>query len=122
MDVLSQLLTSTRVGRPRSYVVEGRAPWGRRYPSVAGAGIHVVLEGQAVVICPDGDPLTVSAVTKGANGSVTNNVTDVTYTPDAGFCDAVDTFTYTVDDGNGGTDVQSIGKDLLVNRIRTPSE
>ncbi|MFC1479571.1 Ig-like domain-containing protein [Planctomycetota bacterium] len=52
---------------------------------------------------PDGDILSVDSVTQPANGTVTNNTTDVTYTPDAGF-NGVDTFTYTASDGNGGTD------------------
>ncbi len=51
----------------------------------------------------DGDTLTVSAVTDGSNGTVVNNITDVTYTPDAGWTGS-DSFTYTVSDGNGGTD------------------
>lgn len=49
----------------------------------------------------DGDPLTVIAVTQGANGSVANNGSQLTYTPNAGF-DGVDSFTYTINDGNLG--------------------
>jgi len=37
-----------------------------------------------------------------ANGTVTNNGTSVTYTPDPGFF-GVDTFTYSVSDGQGGS-------------------
>jgi hypothetical protein len=51
---------------------------------------------------PDGNLLTVSAVTNGANGTVTNSVTSVTYTPNTGFA-GTDTFTYTASDGQGGT-------------------
>jgi hypothetical protein len=48
---------------------------------------------------PDGDNLTVSAVTQGSNGTVTTDGTTVTYTPSPGFA-GTDTFTYTVcDDG-----------------------
>jgi hypothetical protein len=50
----------------------------------------------------DGDTLTVSAVTQGANGSVANNGATVTYTPNPNF-HGTDSFTYTVSDGNGGT-------------------
>ena len=52
----------------------------------------------------DGDTLSVSAVTQGANGSVaiTNGGTRVSYTPRNGFT-GVDSFTYTVNDGKGGT-------------------
>ena len=50
----------------------------------------------------EGDPLTVSAVTQGANGTVTFAGGSVTYTPTANF-NGADSFTYTVSDGNGGT-------------------
>jgi VCBS repeat-containing protein len=53
---------------------------------------------------PDvGDILTVDSVTQGTNGSVSNNGSYVTYTPAAGF-NGTDNFSYTVSDGNGGTD------------------
>jgi VCBS repeat-containing protein len=52
---------------------------------------------------PDGDPITVSAVTPGAHGATTINTDGtVTYTPAAGF-HGTDTFTYTLSDGLGGT-------------------
>ena len=55
---------------------------------------------------PDGDPMTVTAVTKPANGTaVINGATPnntVTYTSKTGFTGA-DTFSYTVSDGKGGT-------------------
>jgi hypothetical protein len=51
----------------------------------------------------DGDALSVTAVTNGANGSAVRNANGtVTYTPNAGFSGA-DSFTYTVSDGRGGT-------------------
>jgi VCBS repeat-containing protein len=56
---------------------------------------------------PDGDALTVASVTQGADGSVTNNGDDVTYTPDPGFS-GTDSFTYTVSDGRGGTDTATV--------------
>jgi hypothetical protein len=52
---------------------------------------------------PDGNPLSVSAVTQGAHGAVTYSGGSVTYTPDAGFL-GDDSFTYTVSDGQGGSD------------------
>jgi Big-like domain-containing protein len=52
---------------------------------------------------PDGDTLTVTGVTQGAHGTVTNNNNGtVTYSPSAGFT-GTDTFTYTISDGHGGT-------------------
>ncbi|MCP3964610.1 MAG: tandem-95 repeat protein, partial [bacterium] len=55
----------------------------------------------------DGDSLSVESVTQPTNGTVTNNTTDVTYTPDADYCGS-DSFTYTAADGNGGTDVATV--------------
>ncbi|MEA3239624.1 MAG: Ig-like domain-containing protein, partial [Candidatus Bipolaricaulota bacterium] len=51
---------------------------------------------------PDGDDLSVGGVTQPSNGTVSNNRSNVTYTPDADF-GGIDTFTYTASDGNGGT-------------------
>jgi large repetitive protein len=50
----------------------------------------------------DGDSLSVSAVTQGAHGTVTNNGSNVTYAPAANF-NGSDSFSYTISDGNGGT-------------------
>ena len=56
----------------------------------------------------DGDALTVVSVTQPANGTVTVNADGtVTYTPRANFY-GVDTFTYTIADGNGGTDSATV--------------
>ena len=55
----------------------------------------------------DADTLSVSAVTQGTHGSVTNNSTSVSYTPNANFF-GTDTFTYTVSDGNGGNDTATV--------------
>jgi VCBS repeat-containing protein len=55
----------------------------------------------------DGDALAVNSVSQGTNGTVTNNGTNVTYTPDPDFSGA-DSFTYTISDGNGGIDTASV--------------
>ncbi|MBL1146194.1 MAG: tandem-95 repeat protein [Proteobacteria bacterium] len=55
----------------------------------------------------ENDALSISAVTNGANGTVTHDGTSVTYTPDANFFGA-DSFTYTVADGNGGFDTATV--------------
>jgi len=55
----------------------------------------------------DNDTLAISAVTNGANGTVTHDGTAVTYTPNANFF-GEDSFTYTVSDGNGGFDTATV--------------
>lgn len=62
----------------------------------------------------DGDSLTVQSVTQGANGSVSTNGTTVTYTPAADY-NGSDSFTYTVSDGNGGTDTATVN--VTVNAV-----
>src|SRR5207237_10497660 len=59
----------------------------------------------------DGDTLSVSVVTQGTHGSVaiTSGGTGVSYTPAANFF-GTDTFTYTVSDGNGGTDTATVSE------------
>ena len=58
---------------------------------------------------PDGQALTVTAVTQPANGSaqISGGGTTVTYTPNATF-GGQDAFTYTISDGNGGTATGSV--------------
>ena len=67
----------------------------------------------------DGDTLSVSAVTQGAHGTVTNNGTNVTFTPANGYCGA-DTFTYTANDGNGGTDTATVN--VTVGALQPPAD
>ncbi|HEY0371314.1 MAG TPA: Ig-like domain-containing protein [Thermoanaerobaculia bacterium] len=67
---------------------------------------------------PDGDALTITAVTQGANGAVTFTATSVSYAPAAGFT-GVDSFTYTIDDGSGGTDTATVT--VTVNDTEPPS-
>ncbi|MBE2197677.1 MAG: tandem-95 repeat protein [Anaerolinea sp.] len=55
----------------------------------------------------DGDTLTVASVTQPAHGVVVNNGGSVTYTPDANYYSA-DSFTYTVSDGQGGSDTATV--------------
>ncbi len=57
---------------------------------------------------PDGDPLTVTATTSPARGSVVINADrTVTYTPSARFY-GTDTFSYTIGDGRGGTTTATV--------------
>jgi CSLREA domain-containing protein len=56
---------------------------------------------------PDGDTLTITAVTQGTHGTVGNNTTSVSYTANANFV-GTDSFTYTVDDCHGHTDTATV--------------
>lgn len=58
---------------------------------------------------PDGDPLIITSATA-PDGTVTISPdgTSVTYTPDPGFDNDVDSITYSISDGNGGTATSSI--------------
>ncbi len=56
----------------------------------------------------EGDPLQVVIVTQGGNGSVINNNNGtLTYVPFANYS-GIDTFTYTITDGNGGISTASV--------------
>jgi len=76
-------------------------------PTIAedsGANVINVLGNDTDV---DNDTLTVTAVTQGSHGSVANNGTSVSYTPNSNFF-GTDTFTYTISDGHGGTDTATV--------------
>jgi hypothetical protein len=60
----------------------------------------------------DGDGLILASVTDGSNGTVTNNGTSVTYTPDPDF-NGSDSFTYTISDGNGGSDTATVNVTVI---------
>lgn len=59
MDVLSDVITAMRAGRPHSSRRLKHAPWGMRFPASEGAGFHVVLEGTAWLIPPGDDAVPV---------------------------------------------------------------
>ncbi len=69
---------------------------------------------------PEGDPLSITGFTQGANGTVADNGDGTfTYTPNGGFS-GNDSFTYTVDDGNGNTDTATV--DVTVNAAPPPPD
>ncbi|HEX3131883.1 MAG TPA: Ig-like domain-containing protein [Thermoanaerobaculia bacterium] len=55
----------------------------------------------------DGDSLTITAVTQGAHGAVAIAGSNVTYTPASNY-NGADAFTYTISDGNGGSDTATV--------------
>jgi hypothetical protein len=67
---------------------------------------------------PDGDTLTVTAVSDPANGSAAINPDKtVKYTPDLNY-NGSDSFTYTIDDGHGGTDTATVN--VTINGVNDP--
>lgn len=61
VDLLSDVLATMRIGRPRSARIQWHAPWGQRFPSAAGsAAFQVVLRGSCWLIPPHGDPVPLS--------------------------------------------------------------
>lgn len=62
MDVLSDVITVMRTGRPRSARVAWHAPWAQQFASVPGAaGFQVVLQGPCWLILPGTDPVPLAA-------------------------------------------------------------
>jgi endonuclease I len=106
-----------RLSATRTATIAVGAPCGANNPPTANDDSHVVVEdsGQAVVnvlandsSAPDvGETLTVIAVTQGTRGGVTLVGGVVRYTPAANE-NGADSFTYTLSDGNGGTDVGTV--------------
>ena len=98
--------TSTTTLGPREYLNEG--------PSAADDAITVDYESSANLIDvlandsdPDGDTLTITAVSAPAHGTATITGGAISYTPAAGYSGA-DSFTYTISDGRGGTATASV--------------
>jgi hypothetical protein len=69
---------------------------------------------------PDGDTLSVANVTQPGNGAVVINPNQtITYTPNPGFV-GNDSFSYTADDGHGGTDTASVAVTITEAPNRPP--
>ena len=61
----------------------------------------------------DGDPLSIVSFTQAANGTITNSGGGtLLYTPNGGYIGS-DSFSYTVSDGNGGTDTATVSLSVL---------
>lgn len=68
---------------------------------------------------PDADPLTIASATNGAKGTVTiaGDALSVVYKPNAN-ASGSDSFTYTIDDGRGGTDSATV--DVTITAVNDP--
>ena len=65
----------------------------------------------------DGDDLDISGVTQPTNGTATHTIDFVFYTPDPNFS-GLDSFSYNISDGNGGTDTAIIS--ITVSGVNDP--
>jgi hypothetical protein len=65
----------------------------------------------------DGDTLTIQSATQGAHGTTTVIGGGLTYTPDANY-NGSDSFTYTINDGNGHTDTATVS--VTVGAVNDP--
>lgn len=101
------VVTVTPVNRPPVAVDDAIFWYGSSMPAV----INVLANDSD----PDGDPLTVIAVTQASNGSVqiTGDGKKVSYHSRAGWGNAVDKFTYTISDGRGGTATATVTVTVL---------
>jgi AraC-like DNA-binding protein len=61
VDVLSDMIAATRVGRPHSSLNSKHAPWGTRFEPFAGAGFHAVLRGSCWLVPLSGDAVRLRA-------------------------------------------------------------
>ncbi|MFG1609585.1 AraC family transcriptional regulator [Actinoplanes sp. NPDC049265] len=62
MDVLSDVITVMRAGRPRSARLAWPVPWAQEFASVPGsAGFQIVLQGPCWLIAPDAEPVPLAA-------------------------------------------------------------
>ncbi len=62
LDVLSDVISVVRGGRPLSALVTWRAPWGQRFSTESGsAGFHVVLQGSCWLLVSGAEPVQLSA-------------------------------------------------------------
>ena len=92
---------------------DGSIP-GPNLPPTANDDSATATQGQPVSINvltndtdPNGDALTIQSVTQGSQGIVTINSQTVTYTPGAASI-GLDSFSYTISDGNGGIDSATV--------------
>ena len=82
--------------------ISNRAPLAQDDASSTAEGTAVTVDVLANDSDPDGDALSITAVTVPQNGTAVVTDAAVRYTPAASFS-GTDTFTYTVDDGSGST-------------------
>ncbi|MGP3965440.1 AraC family transcriptional regulator [Nonomuraea sp. 3N208] len=61
MDVLSDAVATMRTGRPHASRTRLRAPWGVRFRPQHGAGFHMMLRGECLLLPVRGEPIELKA-------------------------------------------------------------
>ena len=112
VDTFGYVVDDGRGGRDRATVtvtVPDAAPVATDDVATTPAATPVEVEVTANDTDPDGDTVLVTRAGGARHGDVVVlDARTVRYTPDLGFA-GVDTFTYTISDGRGGTDVATVG-------------
>ena len=101
-------------------IVPNEAPKANTDTVVTGINLTKVISVLANDTDTNNDPLSIVAVTQGAKGSVTFTSSNVTYTPNSSYI-GVDSFTYTVSDGKGGTSIGTVNLSIEGNLTLTVS-
>ena len=101
-------------------IVPNEAPKANTDTVVTGINLTKVISVLANDTDTNNDPLSIVAVTQGAKGSVTFTSSNLTYTPNSDYV-GVDSFTYTVSDGKGGTSVGTVNLSIEGNLTSTVS-
>jgi AraC-like DNA-binding protein len=57
VDVLSDVVSAARTGRPHAALATRSAPFGRRFPATPAAGFHVVLQGTCRLLPSQAEPI-----------------------------------------------------------------
>jgi hypothetical protein len=108
---------------PSNFVVHGGGAENHAPSAVADSawtspGQPVTIAVLANDVDPDADPIAITGFSQGAHGTVTSNPDGtLNYTPAAGYRGA-DSFSYTVEDGRGGSSVASVT--LNVSKLTWP--
>ncbi len=119
----ARITTATiRLGSDYAWHFNTELRGGGNQPPTAGNDAAPVDEDSAVDVAvlgndsdPDGDTLSITSVSNPPNGSATLNPDNtIRYAPDSNYHGS-DTFSYTVSDGNGGSDSASVG--MTVNPV-----
>ena len=76
--------------------------------SDTGVSINVLANDSDV----DGDNLTIASITPGSNGNTTIIDSEIVYIPESNFT-GEDSFIYSIDDGNGGTDTAQVSVKVI---------